>query len=264
MTTKKMKNISRLLDIAKNELTVEEAFLGDLKRSIELEDVANRRPGSNYYKPSSMHCIRNMYYQRMGTLADEQLTSSYIMVGICNSGTDTHLRTQTAISHMKDYGFNCEYVDVAQYIKSHKIKDVQVISKSGMETKLFNTKYQISFLCDGIIKYKGKYYILEIKTESSRKWFNRTAPAEEHHNQVTSYSISLGILKVLFLYINRDTLDMKSYMFEPTDEMKANLIGLIENCEGYVKRQIAPPKPNDVERRTCEYCPYKITCRKEG
>ena len=258
---RRLKNISRLIDIAKDELPLEEAFLDSLKKSIEKEDMATRRKPSLTYKPSSMHCIRNMYYQRIGQEPDS-VTPSYALIGICNSGTDTHLRIQTYISHMKDYGFNCEYVDVAKFIKSRKIKDVEVVSKSGMETKLFNTKYNISFLCDGIIKFEGHYYILEIKTESSFKWNKRMAPAEEHHNQVTSYSLSLGLPEVMFLYVNRDTLDMKTYMFKPTDDMKQNLIGLIENCESYVKKNKLPPKPEDVERKTCEWCPYRLSCRK--
>lgn len=258
-----LKGLSKLIDIAKEELPIHEEFLEDLKKSIERETQATKRQPSLYYKPSSMNCIRNMYYQRMGQEPDP-IPQQYTNIGICNSGTDTHLRVQTYISHMKDYGYDCEYVDVAKYIKSRKIKNIKVISQQGMETKLLNTAYNISFLCDGILKFKGKYYILEIKTEASFKWNSRQEPAPEHTNQVSTYSLSTDIPDVIFLYINRDTLDMKSYLFTPTDDMKINVIGLIENCEGYVKRRIAPPKPADVAKKTCEYCAYKNTCRKEG
>lgn len=262
MAKTSLKNIARMIDMAKEELPVQKAFLGDLKRSIEKEDEANRRKPSQFYKPSSMHCIRNMYYQRVGKELDKG-TSSYIGIGICNAGTDIHLRTQTAISHMKNYGFNCHYIDVAKYIKKHNVPDIEVVSKSGMETKLFHQKLNLSFLCDGIIKYQGKYYILEIKSESSYKWMSRRGVAPEHHNQATCYSISLGIEDVIFVYINRDTSDMKAYMFSPTGDMKQNIIGLINNCEGYVSRLIAPPKPTDIDRKNCEYCNYRTSCRKE-
>lgn len=262
-TRKGLKNISKLIDMAKDKLPVEEAFLNSLIKSIEMNEVTTKRKPSLTYKPSSMHCIRNMYYQRIGQETDN-IPPEYGLVGICNSGTDIHVRVQTAISQMKQYGFKCEYVDVGKYVKRRKLDDIEVISQSGMETKLFNKKYNISFLCDGIIKFNNHYYILEIKTESSFKWNNREAPAEEHHNQVTSYSISLDLPEVMFIYVNRDNLNMKSYLFKPSDEMKQNLIGTIENCENYVNRKIAPPKPKDIERRTCEYCPYKLSCRKEG
>lgn len=260
-TRKGLKNISRLIDMAKDELPVEEAFLDNLIRCIEQNEIATKRKPSQYYKPSAMHCIRDMYFQRIGEEADN-IPPSYNLVGICNSGTDTHIRIQTAVSLMKEYGFDCEYVDVGKYVKSRKLKDIEVISQNGMETKLFNKKYNISFLCDGVIKYKKHYYILEIKTEASFKWNNRTAPAEEHANQVTSYSISLNLPEVIFLYVNRDNLSMKAYKYIPTDEQKQNLIGLIENCEGYVQRHIVPPKPEGMGGKSCQYCGYKSACRK--
>ena len=87
---------------------------------------------------------------------------------------------------------------------------------------------------------------------------------EAHHNQATAYSIAFGIDNVLFVYISRDTLGMKSFMFTPTDEMKQNLVGLITNCDSYVKKLKVPPKPVNVEKKTCEYCSYKTQCRKDG
>ncbi len=257
-----LKRISRLIAMAEQTLSPEEAFLGDLERSIELEEEANKHVPSQYYKPSSINCIRNMYYQRTGTKQDKKDTN-YAGVGICNSGTDTHVRIQTYVSHMKEYGFDCEYVDVAEYVKEHKLKNIEIVSQQGMETKLFNKKLKLSFLCDGIIKYLGEYYILELKTESSFKWLPRTGVDPSHYNQITCYSLSLDIPKAIFVYINRDTLTMKSFMIEPTDEMKANIVGLIENCESCVKKLKVPAKPDDVSTKACNYCDYKSQCRKD-
>ena len=57
---------------------------------------------------------------------------------------------------------------------------------------------------------------------------------------------------------------MKSFMFIPTNEMKEDLVGTIEDCEGYVQRLVCPPKPDDVSKKTCEYCGYKTRCRKDS
>lgn len=258
----KLKNVSRLIDIAKDELPIEKVFLADLERSIEKQEADGSRTPSQYYKPSSMNCIRNMFYQRTGKPVDEAL-QSYIGIGICNSGTDIHARIQKAVLHMKDTGFDCKYLDVGKFVEKRNIPDVEVVSKQGYETKLFNKALQMSFLCDGVIKYRGQYYILEIKSESSFKWTQRTGVDTSHYRQATAYSISLNLPKVLFIYINRDLLDMKAFMFEPTSDMKNDLVGLIDNCEGYVKRLVTPPKPENVEKKTCEYCNYKSLCRKE-
>lgn len=258
------KNIARLIDSANKLTTPEQDFLADLKRSIELNEDKNRRKPSQTYKPSSMHCIRNMYYQVSGIEQDSS-DKSYCLIGICNSGTDIHVRIQTAVDKMKDNGIDCEYIDVAKFIKDRNLSDnIDIVEKSGMETKLYHKYFNMSFLCDGIIKYKGHYYILEIKTESSYKWLNRKGVDEDHYHQGISYSIVFNIPEVLFLYVNRDNLDMKAYMFTPTEEQKYDLIGLIETCDDYVKQNKVPPKPENLSKNICSYCNYKSTCNKDN
>lgn len=263
MARTSMKNIVKLINNTKERMAPEQQFLYDLKKTIELEDAENARKPSATYKPSSMNCIRNMYYQVTETEQDETCGNSYTSVGICNSGSDIHIRTQQAVEAMKKHGFDCEYIDVEKFVKQRKLKDLEIKEKSGMETKLFNKKYNMSFMCDGIIKYKGHYYILEVKTETSSKWWNREGVDPKHFNQGTAYSICFGIDEIVFLYINRDVLDMKTFLFIPTDDMKQNLIGTITECDEYVKKLITPPKPENVDRKSCEYCNYRERCRKE-
>ena len=87
MARSSLKSVIRLIDAVKETLPPEQDFLNDLKRSIELEDNKYRRLPSKTYKPSGMNCMRASYYQLTGTQPDEA-DSSYVMVGICNSGTD--------------------------------------------------------------------------------------------------------------------------------------------------------------------------------
>lgn len=263
MARNSLKNVCRLIETAKMSLPPEQDFLNDLKRSIELTEDKNTRPPSKTYKPSGMNCIRASYYQLIGVQPDPS-SLSYSFVGICNSGTDIHVRIQTAVSLMCLNGMDCYYVDVAEYVKNRGLDYLEIISQNGMETKLYHKKLNMSFMCDGIIKYKNHYYILELKTESSYKFMNRKDTDPSHYQQGTAYSVAFNIPEVLFVYINRDVLDMKAFMFVPTEEMKQNLIGYIEECDGYVKRLIAPPKPEDVSKKTCSYCMYKTQCRKDG
>ena len=262
MARNSLKSICRLIDQANDKLPPAQSFLTDLKKSIEMSADQDRRKPSQTYKPSSMKCIRNMYYQRAGATPDEEL-SSYCSVGICNSGSDIHIRIQTAVEDMKKHGIDCEYIDVADFVKSRNLDYLEIVSKSGMETKLFHKTLNMSFMCDGIIRYNNHYYILEIKTEASFKWSTRTDTDPAHYNQGTAYSVAFQLPEVMFLYINRDILDMKAYLFVPTNEMKENLVGTIEDCEGYVNRMICPPKPDDLPRNVCQYCGYKTQCRKD-
>ncbi len=256
-----LKNVMRLLTA--DDKPVEQLFLRDLKRSIELTaDKSGRKP-SQTYKPSSMNCIRNMYYQVTGIDQDEG-ESSYISVGICNAGSDIHERIQTAVTDMKNNGIDCEYIDVAEYVKSRGLDYLDIVAKQGMETKLYHKELNMSFLTDGIIRYKGKYYILELKTETGRKFYQRTGVDEKHYNQGTAYSLAFGLDEVIFVYISRDILDMKSYMFTVTDDMRQSLKYKIKECDEYVREKITPPKPDTHGGKLCDYCAYQKTCEREG
>lgn len=262
MARQSFKNICRLLDSVKEDVAPEQAFLGDLKRSIEMtNDKAEREP-SKTYKPSSMTCIRNMYYQVTGYKRDPQ-SSTYTLVGICNSGTDIHERTQKYVADMKNNGIDCEYINVADYVTQRNLDYLEVVSQQGMETKLYHKTLNMSFLCDGIIRYKGHYYILEIKTENSYKWQGRKGVDPKHYAQGTAYSTVFKIDGVIFLYISRDILDMKTFMFTPTEEMKQELVNKILECDSYVEQNKVPPKPEDVPKSSCEYCSYRLSCRNE-
>ena len=261
----RLSNLKKLIDIAKTNASPEKEFLADLKWSIETDDKKEKRKPSIFYKPSSMNCIRSMFYARTGKEPDNS-SSSYILWGICNSGTDTHERVQTAVSHMKNNGIDCEWINVRKFVEERNLDYLEVISQNenGMETKLRHKTLNLSFMCDGLIKYHNQYFILELKTESSSKWYSRENVDPSHYNQATCYSLSLGIDNVLFVYINRDIFDMKSYIFTVTDDMKQNIVGLIDECDSYVNKLIAPPKPENVPKKACEYCDYKTQCRKDG
>lgn len=260
----KIKNLARLLDSMNDKLTPDQDFIGDLKRSIELTEKKNTHKPSLTYKPSSMKCIRNMYYQVTGAEQDDGETS-YTLIGILNSGTDIHIRIQTAVEQMKDNGIDCEYIDVGQFIADRNLaEEIDVVEKSGMETKLYHKGLNISCLCDGIIRYKGHYYILELKTENSYKFSMRRDVDEGHYAQATAYSYLLKLPEVIFVYINRDNLDMKAFMFKPTDEMKENLVNKIIDCDGYKERNEVPPKPTDLPRNQCSYCGYRKLCDSDG
>ena len=263
MARNSLKNVARLIDIANNELPIEKQFLNDLITSIEKSVEQNSRKPSQTYKPSGMNCVRSMTYQVLGIEPDKS-KASYQLEGICESGTDRHIRIQQAIDNIHNVlGIDCEYIDVAEFVKQRNLTDLEIKDKSIMETKLYHKKLNMSFMTDGIIRYKGKYFIFEFKTEMSRKFYDRKDVDPSHYNQATAYSIAFGIDKVLFVYENRDTLDKKAYIRNVTNEMKEELIGKIEYCDSYAKKLKAPPKPKDVPKKACNYCQYKSQCGKD-
>ena len=186
--------------------TIAEEFLKDLNESILTTRRKNIRPVSKTYKPSSLKCLKAMYYQQVGTMPDESDSPSFMDM-LSQSGTDAHVRIQDAVAAMRDNGFDCDYVDVGTFIREQQQKglcqDIEIGEISGNETHLYNTRYNISFLCDGIIKYKGEYHIIEFKTEGTKKWQARKDVNPDHINQAATYSeISLFQISVLIIVLS--------------------------------------------------------------
>lgn len=268
MARQSLKNIFNLIDSAKAELPVEQSFLNDLKRSIELTDEKNSREPSKTYKPSGMNCMRQSYYVITGAESDET-TSSNEIIGICESGTDRHERIQQSVIDMWHNDMDCEYINVANFVRQRELDYLDIVkepdfSKKDYETKLYHKTLNMSFLCDGIIKYKNHYYILEIKTEASFKFADRKGVDSSHFMQATAYSIAFGLDDVIFLYECRDNCSKKAFMFHVTDEMKQNLLSYIEECDSYIKQIKVPPKSEYTAKKTCSYCNYRGRCNKDG
>lgn len=260
MSRDSLKNVMRLIDISNTSRPVEENFLNDLKVAIETIDSSNSRPPSKTYKPSSMQCMRNMWFQVTGATPDGP-SSSYTGICICNSGSDIHTRIQNYIAEMEGIGIDCVYVDVADFVRSRNLSYLEIKARVGNEVKLYHKGLNMSFMTDGILRYRDRYYILEIKTETGTKFYSRSGVDPKHFDQATAYSIAFGLDDVVFLYVNRDMCDMKSFMLHVTQEMRDNLISRIRECDGYKERGIMPPKPEGLPKSVCNYCLYRKRCR---
>ena len=235
---------------------------------------------SIYYKPSSLVCLRQMYFTRKGIDPEgEYKTASGI--GILESGTDRHDRIQHVLDAMKNLGMEFEYIDVETYVKEHNLSDIEIIEKKGMETKCFNKRYNMSFLTDGIIKYipENKYFIFEFKTEISQKFQTREHEEVIHQSQAACYALNFGITDTLFVYEDRNFCNHKAFHYHVTEEdKKFKVTDKIEKVEQYLKEDKVPPKitnkdidPNYVggqdrvtgpSAKICQYCKFKEHCNK--
>lgn len=262
----KINHIVNTIERAKQTRSIEQQFLDDLTASIEKDSLKSSRKPSLTYKPSSMNCMRQSFYLILNVYMPPEM-QTYQSCGICESGSDRHERIQKAIDGMKDNGFDCEYIDVETYINQHNLNDtLEVKEKTGMETKVYNKKLNMSFLTDGIIKYKQRYFIFEFKTEVAQKFRNRTNVDPIHISQGTAYSDAFKINDVIFLYENRDTCEKKSYLLNVTDDDRQNRIHkYIKECDEYIANRVVPPMPIDqTVLKKCKYCAYKARCASDG
>lgn len=255
-----LKNTLKLIQQATQGMPDDQAFLADLKAVIER--TQEQKTPSKSYKPSSLDCLRKMYYEVTGESQDGD-KADHCLIGMAETGTYRHGVIQDAISKMKDMGIDCEWIDIETFIKQRKPPGTKVIKKVGNETKCYNEILNMSFLCDGVIRYKSRYYILEIKTEISGKWERRTCPDNQHVTQATCYSVCLLVDAVMFVYENRDTCNKQTYIVHVTNEMKQErVVGKIETCNNYVGKLTPPPRTTCAS--DCKYCKYKKACKRDG
>ena len=256
------KSLFELINNAsKEEHDYASEFLTDLTFSIEKYDKIHEHASSNTISPSSMKCERGMVYKLIGTEKDKE-KRSYQIIDICQSGSQRHEAIQQSICNMKEIGLDCEYVNVKDYVEEHNLP-LRIGKEGTFETHLYSDKHRASFLCDGIIKYKGIYYILEIKTESSGKFLKQKDVMEKHKNQAIAYSLFLGIPSIMFLYENRDILSKKTFIYTPTKKEKKELEEKIFRCLQNASNNVIPEKPKEYGRDLCQYCPYKNRCENE-
>ena len=248
-----------LLNLIKTRLDVlppEESFLVDLKATVSAENPPRKR--SSHYKPSSLNCMRIMYFDRVQAPIDSSY-NDYSGIRICETGSNSHENIQHYISLMSKYGKPCEWVDVEQYVKEHNLDYLRITSKKQYETHLIDTRYDLSFLCDGIIRYKGKYYIFEAKTETDDKGLSRENASEDHKFQSYAYSLSLQIPDIMWLYEERNYCIPKTFHTVVTDENRMELVRRIETVNQCVKDLVPPEKCGN--RKVCQYCCYKSCCK---
>jgi CRISPR/Cas system-associated exonuclease Cas4 (RecB family) len=258
-----MKSLAKMLAEKAREKPPEQDFLHMLEEAIvRLDREADRKP-SKSFKPSSLGgCLRNVFYQVSG-VDPESSDKTASSVGISESGSARHEHMQEAMLQMKRLGYAFEYIDVEDYLKKRPQQGTRVISKQGAETKLFNDILNLSFLCDGIILLRGRYYVIEIKTEVTPKYYTRSAPEDQHITQASCYSATLGIDQVIFIYENRDFCTKKPYLHIVTEDEKFNrVIAPIETVNTHIELNTTPEMTD--KKKLCLYCNYKSRCKKDG
>lgn len=258
-----LKDIAKYVAQANKSKTPAEEMLFQIERAMTMDSSTDEYKGGVYRGSSIGGCLRNQYYQVENVPRDpksEQASPS--MVGILESGTDTHERIQNHIIGMKDKGFELQWVDVEDWLKRRPQRGTRIVKREGNEVRLANDILNLYSKCDGIVYFRGQYYVLEIKTEASFKHRGRTEPVGKHKTQAATYSLLTGIDKVLFMYINRDVHNRKTFIHEVTNEDRMKVVQEIETIESYRHLGKIPPMIEDTT--VCNYCPFKRTCKKDG
>lgn len=218
------------------------------------------------YIPSSMVCTRNMWYRKMGYPKDKKRNSIQIRIG--ESGTDAHKRLQEYACKMVECGEPWVFYDVEAYIKENNL-DLVIVEKTEYEIKLYSPKWDISFLCDGIMlnTETNEFYIIEFKTETQGKFYSHKDIREIHISQIAAYSLLLNTRNIICLYESRDFCMHKCFVTTIKEhEIKkyvTDKIKYVNKClDDGILADISDME-EEIQVEACKYCAYAKQCKND-
>ena len=97
--------------------------------------------------------------------------------------------------------------------------------------------------------------------DNGLKYYKMNDILPKHRVQAVSYCSLLQVDAVIFLYVERDLLNKKTFYYKPTKQEKSAWKKRMTFLNDCVKNKIIPEKPAGIN---CQYCGYKKLCKKLG
>lgn len=135
------------------------------------------------------------------------------------------------------------------------------------EVPVVNKEKYLNGKADGVFKEEvfGEKVVLEIKTMNN--WnFSKAVfkPFKKHEFQASLYARELGARKVLYLYINKDTSEIREFLMPINEEQLALADKKMEKVISHVKEGTLPTR--GCTDKFCDEalaCPFASLCFKE-
>lgn len=87
------------------------------------------------------------------------------------------------------------------------------------EKPVVNKELHINSRTDGILNISGRRILLEIKSMNSRTFnMHKIKPKEEHIKQAVIYAKELGLDEICFIYVNKDTSELRDFIVPVTEK----------------------------------------------
>lgn len=139
----------------------------------------------------------------------------------------------------------------------------------GSEVPVVNKERYLNGKADGVFKKEvfGERVVLEIKTMNTWNYGKAVfKPFKKHEFQASLYARELGIKKVLYLYINKDTSEIKDFLMPINEEELAEADKKMDKVINAVKSGTVPDRPSACSDRLCDLaidCPFASLCFKK-
>jgi hypothetical protein len=164
----------------------------------KLQDLVyapSKRAGAKIHPSSLMAaCERAVYYELIKAPFEDSIVSvSPQLQRIFDVGTWWHTYIQNALD------------------KSGILKE--------REAAVVDPNRKINGRADGILHLEGEDVLLEIKTMNSFQFAKLYKPLEHHEYQASLYADILGIDKILYLYVNKDSCELKEFLIKKNNPL---------------------------------------------
>lgn len=218
-------------------------------------------PSSRTFAPSSFRCDRRSWFRLRGVEPDRQKSVDRVLNFTAELGTACHAVIQTNLKQaLKD-----DWISVKDYLLENPPESRYILTESedGLETKIEFLDLPVRFACDGIIRWKGELYLLEIKTSEFSSFQDLTDPKSIHIDQILCYGTLLGLSNVLVLYQDRQYGSLKCYELKISEGDKDTIRKRFKHVLDMVEANIAPDRLPTGDS-WCNNCPYPQKCKEWG
>lgn len=246
-------------------ITPEEKFIAEIEKFL-VERPAEKRDGGCFTSTTYQKCQRWVWYKLRGMKEQKKVYPR--SVRITDIGTKTHDWIQDTLKSMSDNGYKVKLLPVEEFPNYGKegVKFIQGGGNHPIETKMkdsrWTEKYIINTMCDGSLEFENRQMLFEFKTINTDDFKVLIEPLKKHVKQGAMYALITGIMRVMFLYINKNDQHLKAYLVEYTDEQLEwvkNRLRYIERC---LLDNVLPEKEGTEDE--CHWCGYRHLCIKEG
>jgi CRISPR/Cas system-associated exonuclease Cas4 (RecB family) len=123
----------------------------------------------------------------------------------------------------------------------------------------------ISGRADAIISDGQNLYVLDIKSMNSMIFDKLLEPKEENVDQIQLYLHYFKIPKGVLLYVNKNTLALKEFMVEYSQEKSLSLLNGLQENKKKIDCGVIPDRiSNYPEDWQCRYCQFRGVCDTAG
>ena len=213
---------------------------------------------SRTFAPSQIRCKRISWFRLRGVQPEQELIVDKALNFTAQIGTACHHNIQELLSQR----LGKDWIDVETFMKSEERPYEYSCVKNGYETLIEIKNPPVRFAPDGIIFYKGKYRLLEIKTSEYSSFDKLTAPKAQHIDQIKCYCTLLNLHDALVIYQDRQYGNLKCYEVTITDQDMEQIKDMFIEVMLCVENNIAPPKlPAGDHHCSPSMCRYYNKCK---